>query len=170
MKEVTIPPQTLGEISIETAFDALFSREFLKKIHGDSLRVSGWNEDDERTIQFSVNIDKVPIELRRIFCGNKLRITTHQTVRKEPGQWTVTNKLKMHCLGAEFVRVRPVFVLGTDADSHTTHISVRVEHDAFMPPPINRVVETFMASQTRRELESYEAIVREHFGIFTGHS
>lgn len=159
MKEVHIEPKILGNFSLSQAFDLLFSIEMLKNIHGNSVKVSEW-KNDERIIKFSINIDTIPYEVRVFFCGDQLRITTRQRRYKETEKrWIIENKMRMHFMFAELFQVHPTFILETI--DGITYLQVRVEHHAILPTPLNHVVETFMASQTERELNEYKDVVEQ---------
>lgn len=159
MKEVIIDPQPLGKLTLPEAFDFLFSTEKLKNFHGKNTYISPW-KDDKRTIRFQMDVDAVPQEVRVFFCGEKLRITTTQNVEREKTRWTVSNRVRLHFVGAELFDVRPTFCLETDKND-ITNLSCKVQHRARLPIPLNGIVERFMASQTLRELNEYKEIISD---------
>lgn len=168
MKEVILPPERIGNKTLVESFELIFSEEVLGKLHGEKFKSSGWFLDKEsgqlkRTVQFSMRVDSVPPEVRIFFCGSKLRVTTVQALTKFEDTWKVSNKMRMHFLGAELFVVKPEF------DLHfiegVAHITTRVEHHAVMPSPINHIVEAFMSSQTKRQMKEYMDILKTEISL-----
>lgn len=157
MKEVIIPPIPIGDMSLDEAFHKVFGEPTLQKVHGPTLKVSDW-KNKQRKVQFSLEVRQIPPEIRRFFCGDRFRITTRQTRIDMPAQIDVKNKIRMHFVGAEFFCVKPCFRL--QQHGCQTYISGRVEHHAILPPPLNIIAETFMAEQSKREMEHFGNVLR----------
>lgn len=164
MKNVVLPTVPLrGHTNMEGAMRAVFGPAVLRKVHGPSLRgaYESFDANGKRRFQFRVAVDQVPPPIRRFFCGSNLRITTQQTLDKEPAKWTVSNKMKLHFVGAEFFKLRPVFWLEQDQDTGVVSLGGNVRHDAVLPPPLNSIAEGFMALNTRRELIRFAQCLQE---------
>lgn len=159
MKEIQIPLTPLGKISLNNAFDLVFGKPTLERVHGPSLSLTEWI-DDKRIVKFTINVDNIPKEVRRFFCGSTLRVTSRQT-RMSPHSNVirVDNRIKMHFLGAEFVSLKPVFTLTHDETCGFTSISGSVKHVARFPPPINAIVEGFMALNSQKELDHFQNVL-----------
>jgi len=157
MKLLELNPLDLGNISHETAYEHIFGEEMLRKFHGDEFKLKRINNTN-RIIKFQVYLDNIPMELKRFFCGKNLRITTKQNIshncQDKPNTWTVTSKVRMHFLGAEFFKVKPVFLLEKKENAHI-YFSARVEHHAILPPPLNMIAEHFMHQQTEKEMNQF---------------
>ena len=160
MKEVSFGPDPLGKIPIEKAFDTMFGYDTLRRVHGPSVKVSEW-VDGWRKVEFGVNVDHVPKEVRRFFCGDCLRVTAKQKHTYTENKVTIENKIKMHFLGAELFRLNPVFCIDVGKDG-MCYASGRVQHCAMVPPPFNTISEHFMAKHTERELQHYRDVVKGH--------
>lgn len=156
MKIVTFGPVPIP-LPIDEAFDVVFGRSTLEKIHGMGVKVTDW-KNNQRKLQFSINIDNVPRELRRFVCGNKLRVASKQEMTRTSNEISVTNKVRMHFLGSELFKVKPRFSI-TSADENTSIMNGRVEHHALLPPPLNIIAEHFMSLHTQRELDTYRSII-----------
>lgn len=160
MRAVEVPPRLIAPgRGIRDSFDVVFGAHALQTMHGDSVRYGEWN-NDKRRVGFAVPVN-LPSEFKRFFCGDKLRITTHQERHWHPDgdRVDVKNRMRMHFVGAELFSVRPSFSLTQHPDG--THISCRVEHRARLPPPLNMLAEATMADHTRRELEKFEVALKK---------
>ena len=76
MIEVNINNILLNETDLNMAFSRTFGNEILAKIHGHNIKISPW-KDNKRHVKFKTNIDNIPIEIRRFFCGKDLNITNN---------------------------------------------------------------------------------------------
>lgn len=160
VKTLTVGPvDAPARTTPEQAFEAVFGPETLHVVHGPSVRVSPWDDAGRRTVRFGIDVHAVPAEIRRFFCGNHLRVTTRQQLRKAPDQWTVKNSMKMHFLGAELFKVSPQFVLAIGSDG-AVRFTGTVKHRALLPPPLKGLAEGVMAEHSRRELERYAVAAR----------
>lgn len=153
MKLVSLPPTPVQRPTLQSALDAVFGPAMLRRVHGPDTVATPFAGGAEatRTFCFHVDVGAVPWPLRRFLCGSRLRVTTEQTLRRQPRRWHVTNHLKMHFVGAELFRMHPEFWLDDDAAGRVT-IGGSVAHHARLPPPLNAVAESFMAARSRREL------------------
>ena len=164
MKNVVLPTVPLrGHTSMDGAMRAVFGPAVLRKVHGPSLKgaYESFDANGKRRFQFRVAVDQVPPPIRRFFCGSDLRITTQQTLAKEEAKWTVSNKMKLHFVGAEFFKLRPQFWLEQDQETGAVSLGGNVRHDAVLPPPLNSIAEGFMALNTRRELIRFAQCLHE---------
>lgn len=159
MRTVHIDPTPIGQMPLQDAFDLFFCRSTLEKVHGPSLRLGDWKEDCTRTIKFDMDIKGIPKEVARIFCGDKVRFSIRQSRKDALNQIEIFNKLKPHFLGAEFISIRPSFKLTHSEEDGTTYISGKVDNVARFPPPLNGIVEGFMAEQSVRELTKFRDLV-----------
>lgn len=164
MKCIDVGPFRVKNLSLHQAFDLMFGEDTLRKVHGNTLSVTKWN-GDQRRLSFQIDVDQVPREIRTVFCGNTLKITTKQRKFEEPSKIMVKNKIKMHFLGAEIFHVKPLFSLQRDEESDTVCITGCVEHHSILPPPLNGIAETFMVQNSRRELDRYASIVQSNFEL-----
>ena len=158
MKLLELEPLDLGNISHETAYEHIFGEAMLRKFHGDNFKLKLINNTN-RIIKFEVHLDNTPAELKRFFCGKNLRVTTKQTINRQEN-WTITSKVRMHFLGAEFFRVKPVFILEKKENSHI-YFSAKIEHHAILPPPLNIIAEHFMHQQTQKEMNQFLELFHE---------
>ena len=159
MKLYVMPDLCLGKRSMQGALDAAFSPAMLARVHGPTLKLAGAGgfEDGRRSFRFSVDMPAVPPALRHFFCGNHLDVSVRQTVDKPgPAEWQVSNRLKLKCVGAELIKVRPSFTLRQQEDGSVL-LSARVRHDAVLPPPLNAIAEDFMMLNTAREMQRFES-------------
>lgn len=163
MKELHIEPILLRNISLNNAFDSVFCDETLKKIHGPETKISTW-ENDKRIIRFSINIEKLPKEIKKFFCGSKLRITSKQTRNiikdsKNNDMITINNRIKMHFIFADFFFIKPNFYLKNTNEG--IYFGGIIEHSAVLPPPLNSIAEIFMKSQSEKEIREYKNIIQD---------
>jgi hypothetical protein len=162
MRSLCLPIINFGtHTTLDTAFDIVFGEDTLRSLHGEDVKISQWDSRHRRTLKFTVNIDNVPAEIRRVFCGSKLRITAKQQMTKaDDGRSCEVNvRMRMHFIGAELIRVKPRFTLKYDKNNRVC-LEGRVDHSALLPPPVNMIAETFMSNSSRDELGRYANIIR----------
>lgn len=161
MKVFVLPDVCLGRRTLQSALDSAFSTQILTAVHGPTLKLKGTGAfvDGSRSFAFSVDLPTVPPPLKVFFGGETLDVSVRQTVdTRDPAAWHVTNRLKLKCVGAELIKVRPSFVL-KETDGRVT-LSARVRHDAVLPPPLDKIGEEFMMLSSARELHRFEAELR----------
>lgn len=161
MKEFTIPKIYLGNISLEDAFNKVFNPDTMKKIHGENMTITNWNNKNERTFKFNIDIPYVPKEIKMFFCGNNIKITTKQYRINNDNNIQVKNKTKLHILGAELVSVKPLFTIFNDNNNHAC-LSVNIEHHARFPPPLNSIIEGFMAETSKKSFKKFVDVINEN--------
>lgn len=173
MKMVVLPPVRIaGQRDMGGALHSVFGSHMLSRVHGPSLRgnlplASTFDADGRRTFSFDVAVDSVPPPIRRFFCGDKLTVTTRQQLNdRRDDDWTVTNRMKLHFVGAELFKLRPKFWLRRDGDGVIT-LGGQVRHDAVLPPPLNGIAEKFMVLNTQRELTRFAECLSEA-GVIDG--
>lgn len=150
-----LPPFVVsGAATLADAFDRAFGEDALRRAHGDSLQVSSWSAC-ERVYGFEIDVHAVPAEVRRVFCGDRLRITCRQRVNATPERITVRDRLRMHFVGRELFVVRPRFSLACAPDG--VLLTAEVEQHALLPPPLCNIVEAFMDASSRSQLERFRA-------------
>lgn len=170
MREYVIPTYNLGKHTLDNAFDIVFSPETLTSTHGDSLEVSDWI-DDKRTSNFDVKVDRIPWPLKRIFTGDKMRVSVNQhritDAMGVANGVTIKNNIKLHFLGARFFKIESWFSLNElpTGTGHTCNIELSgsVKCHAFLLPPLNMIAEKFMISQCKRETDIYTGIIKKQF-------
>lgn len=156
MRVVEIPKTFVADAPLNVAFETAFGKETLARVHGPSVTATEWR-NDSRKVRFSVPVLNIPREIRRFFCGDKLRVTATQTREARTDAVRVTNKLRLHFLGGELFKIRATFVLSHNI--HGTYIEGTVEHRAYLPPPINAIAEAFMVDNSRREMEHFSSVI-----------
>ena len=151
--------KSLGSISMDRAFDAVFGDEVLREVHGDSLQAGEWN-GDRRKLKFKIDLISVPRELKRFVGGDSLRITTTQILKSRLDESIcVENRVRMHFLGAELFQIKPQFSLVKDGNE--VFVVGQVEHHAMLPPPLNSLAESFMSARSTSDLERYTECIRK---------
>jgi len=161
MKELDIEPICIGKFPLPVVFERVFSNDMLTLMHGDSVKITSW-ENNKRIVRFSVNLENVPMEIKRFFCGSKLRVTSRQILHIEPNLYSVKNKIKMHFLFSEFFHVKPEFYLEKKSDGGV-YFSGKISHSAVLPPPLNSITETFMKASSEREITKYKENILHAF-------
>lgn len=154
MKSLVIEPLYIGKFPLETVFENVFGNEMLRKIHGENTQITDWDNKNKRTIKFSVNVDNIPMELKRFFCGSKLRVTSRQTQDIQSNRINVNNRIKMHMVFSELFHVKPQFYL--EETTNGIYFGGEIKHAVVLPPPLNSLCESFMMTRSRREIELYK--------------
>lgn len=163
MKLCVLPEVKLsGRPDMETALNAVFGPQMLKQMHGPSLKGAGpFDSKGRRAFKFAIKVENVPPPIRRFFCGSDMNVTTRQSLdKRDDAMWNITNRMKLHFVGAELFKLRPTFSLQRDEDGVVT-LSGRVRHDAVLPPPLNGIAEGFMVVNTKRELLHFATCLRD---------
>lgn len=162
MKQLLLPTIPLKQCrDLDGALRAVFGPQMLRRVHGPGTKAGDFDARGRRTFKFSVKVDSVPPPIRRFFCGSELGVTTRQTLDKESGdRWTVTNKMKLHFVGAEFFKLRPAFWLERGVDG-VVSLGGAIRHDAVLPPPLNGIAEDFMVLNSKRELLHFARCLHE---------
>ena len=155
MKIVKAGPIKLGSITYEEAYHKLFNENILEKKHGKIIDFR--DTKDYRKFSFEIQVNNIPVELKRFFCGKNLKITTRQYLEKCPERWTISNKIKMHFIGAEFFKIKPFFYLEQKNDQ--LFFSAKVENHAIFPPGLSHIAEHFMCLQTEKELDNFIELI-----------
>lgn len=155
---LTLPPVDLGDRSLDSALDLVFGGVTLAAVHGDSLRGTTAFVNGTRQFSFDVDVAGVPCVIRKLFCGGPtMRVTTHQTlVSRGPDEWRITNKIKLHVIGAELMVIEPVFWLHRDAEHCRTTMGGGVRHAARLPPPLSWLAVRCMATHSEEELRKFK--------------
>lgn len=159
MKLVCVDRVPLPYKDLHSAFDVAFGESMLRRIHGPDYRASPWVKD-KRKVEYHVDVDAVPKEMRKFFCGDRLKITTtqHRKQQQQDGNLVeVKNRMKLHCVAAEFVRVKPTFTLQQQGGQ--VLFSARIEHHAILPPPLCGIVEHFMSTNTQKHIDHYVSML-----------
>lgn len=161
MKVFALPEVPLGRRTLQNALDSVFSPAILTKVHGPTLKLKGAGafENGTRSFGFSIDLPTVPPPLKVFFGGETLDVNVRQSVdTRDPAVWHVTNRLKLKCVGAELIKVRPSFTL-TDKGGEVS-LSARVRHDAVLPPPLDTIAEEFMMLSSAHEMHRLETELR----------
>lgn len=152
--------ECLGNISLNDAFDLVFGSETFNRVYpGEETQVAEWN-NDERDSKFTIDLGRIPLEIRMFACERHMRVNCHQRRERKTDSIKVHTRFKMHFVGSELFSVRPTFTLSRDLDDGTINLGVRVEHRARLPIPFNEIVEVFMRSCSRTELERNWRIIQ----------
>lgn len=162
MRVLVVPPVRVKRDSLPSAFDAVFGPAMLRRVHGPDTQV-GLFDKNQRRFSFRVAVPEVPPQIRRFFCGTDLKVTTRQHLGISSTKWQVTNKMKLHFVGSEFFKLRPVFWLEERAagDGVEVYLGGSVRHDAVLPPPLNGIAEAFMMASSEKELRHFGQCLAE---------
>jgi hypothetical protein len=158
--------ECIGKLKLDEAFDLVFGSETFKRVYpGDGTEQSEW-ANDERTSKFTIDLGRIPMELRMFACDRHLRVDCRQRRERQVDLVRVDTRFKMHFVGSGLFSVRPTFTLFQGADDDKTFMKVHIEHRARLPLPFNQVVEVFMRGCSRNEVERnrriIQARVKEH--------
>lgn len=165
MRVLVLPPVRVKRRSLDSAFDAVFGVGMLRRMHGADTQVGPFAKN-QRRFSFKVAVPEVPAPIRRFFCGTDLKVTTRQHLGISHTRWQVTNKIKLHFVGSEFFKLRPVFWLehrpaGEDGEPEGVFLGGSVRHDAVLPPPLNGIAEAFMMAGSEQELRRFGRCLAE---------
>ena len=167
MRLTTLPPVVVANAAtLPAAFERAFGQSTLRRLHGESFNATPW-ANNRRAVSFELSVDNVPGEVRRFFCGNRLRVNTREVAAVTPESITLRVKMRMHFVGSELFIVRPRYRLervrgptsSTDSsgpnDSDHVLLHAEVESHALLPPPLCNVVEAFMDASARAQLQRF---------------
>jgi hypothetical protein len=161
MRTATSEPIVLREA---TSFDDVLSRAFgkpvLDEVHGPTLRVTDWDGSGTRRVQFNMPIPPtIPRQMSRFICGRNLRFSVKQQLAAvDEAHVKLSNKVRMHFIGAEMFKVQPEFVMRKHEDGAFS-VQAHVRVDAILPHPLNRVAEAFMLEHSASEFERWARAV-----------
>ena len=162
MKAVHVPDTKLDCQDLQSALDTVFGPVMLKSVHGPDTVVGDFDQEGIRTFKFCIDVCRVPFAIRYLFSGSRLHITTRQTLTKPSMEhWRITNDIRMHFLGSELLKLKPVFWLVQDSTTGHIHLGGHVRHVAYLPMPFCRIAETFMAIHTEIELRKFGACLEQ---------
>ncbi len=169
MKQLDVPPTRVNRRELHAAVDAVFGKRMLEKVHGTVEFQSEESFDltrpvSTRAFRFAVTVPRVPAPIRRFFCGDKLHVTTTQTATVCASRVQVVNELQLHFKGSRFFKLHPTFWL--EATDKGMALGGRVQHNAILFPPLNRIAEGFMMRSSERELLRFRACLAED-GVIT---
>lgn len=158
MKTLAVPTIDLGDRTLDAALDLVFGGPTLAAVHGDSLRGTTDFVNGTRQFSFDVDLAGVPSILKRLFCGGPtMRVTTHQTLlSRGPEEWHISNKIKLHVIGAELLVIQPLFWLHRDSEHCKTTLGGSVKHAARLPPPLSWLATRCMAAHSEAELRNFK--------------
>lgn len=155
MKIVKAGPINIGPITYEQAYHKLFNENNLEKQHGKIIDFRDTKE--YRKFSFEIQVNNIPAELKSFICGKNLKVTTRQYIEKYPERWTISNKIKMHFLGAEFFKVKPFFYLEQKNDQ--IFFSAKIENHAIFLPGLSHIAEHFMCLQAEKEIQNFVSLI-----------
>ena len=161
MRVTVATPVNLGPVTMAAAFERVFGLQTLRRMHGDSFEATAWAAQS-RTVKFEIRFDAVPPEVRRFFCGDRLRVRLHQRATVQDGSVSVRDKMRMHFVGSELFIVRPRHRI--EARPEGVFFTAEVENHAMLPPPLCNIVEAFMDASSRAQLERFSKILLEDDG------
>ena len=137
--------------TLPVAFEHAFGSSTLRRLHGDTFTASPWHKN-LRSCSFELAMPAhVPSEIRRIFCGNRLRVSVRDRVTCDPKVISVRSKMRMHFVGSELFIVRPRYRLEPSPCGGVL-LHAEVENHALLPPPLCGMVEAFMDASARAQL------------------
>jgi len=161
MKQIVIDPIHIGKYPLDVVFEKVFGKKMLKKIHGESVESSDWDINNKRIIKFCVEFDEIPSELKDLLGNNKVNITSKQTRYIERNRVNVNNRITMNIMFSELFSIEPEFYIEATRDG--VYFSGRIQHNAVLPPPLNRIAESFMMERSQKEIEMYKkALLKLH--------
>lgn len=161
MRQLVLSAVPVRRPCLQSAKEAVFGPEMLRRVHGPSLRFqTGEDTAHGRVFGFDVDVGDVPAPIRVFFCGKSLRVTTTQAVTETPSKIEVTNGLKLHFVGSELFKLRPSFWLERSPDG-TVVLGGQVGHVAVLPPPLRGIAESFMLQNSERTLAHFGRCLAE---------
>jgi hypothetical protein len=148
----------MGSLSLKDAISVVFDNDTLRRVHGEDMQITEWKEG-RRRLHMAFDTSGIPEQVRRAFCGGpRTRVTVKQVIeRSTEEEHRVRNKVRMHVLGQELIKVRPLFVL-TKKDSKI-ELAASVQVHAILPPPLNHIAEAFMIEQSERDVRAYLEVI-----------
>lgn len=164
---LAIPDLDLGDRSLDAALDLVFGGGTLASVHGASLTGTLEFVNGTRQFSFDVDVTGVPSVVMKLFCGGPtMRVTTLQTmVSRGADEWQITNKIKLHVIGAELLAIEPVFWLHRDAEHCKTTMGGGVKHAARLPPPLRWLAVKCMAAHSTSELEKFKVQIDKRMTV-----
>lgn len=161
MKEFVIPEYDLGVTTLDHAFEVVFEHDTILQSHGDSLVATEW-ENNKRKADYFIEIEHIPWALRHLFKASGVQVSLDQTLVHKEKEWTVFNDIKLHFIGARFFKTQSHFTLSLREDNHV-FLSGGIRSWAKLLPPLNRIAESFIISQCKKEIETYTQVVTNKF-------
>lgn len=160
MKLLTIHNVPVPGSNVSESLQAIYNESVLKNVHGDDYIATPWHKD-KRKLQYSIIVDgAVPPEISRLVCGgDKMRVTTIQSKCISGDSLELKNRVRLHCLGAELVKIKPTFRLFKKPNEQGVFFSARIEHHAIFPAPLNHIIERFMCAQSEKHMNHYLGLV-----------
>ena len=154
----------LDGLSMQEAIDLVFDPDTLRQVHGQDMEISEWKNGQRKLHMHFKNL-QIPEQVRKCLSGGSdPRVTVKQVIEKsdDPAEHRVKNKVRLHLLGQEFIKVRPRFSLMTSVDqvgAVATRFAASVEVHAIFPPPLNGIVEAFMIQESQNDILKYIEVI-----------
>lgn len=162
MKEYKIASFDLGKLTLDEAFDIVFSRDTMDQVHQEYTESTPW-KDDKHHATFIINVSTLPGPLKHLLDTSKgLNVSIHQTLNKSEKRWTVLNTINLHFIGARMFPLDSMFELYEDENNHI-FLSGKVRCRARLLFPLNMLAETFIIRQCKKELDTYTNAVMKSF-------
>lgn len=151
-------PVNLGPMTMDAALDMCLSNNTLRQVYGADIRVSPWTHDHTRTFEFSLPLSGLPPALAAaIGCDCVLVTTTQRIIKTSPREWVVQNTPAMSFPLSHMLVVKPTFTL--EQKNTDVVVSARIEHVAYMLPPLNWMLEAEMERRTRLQMDTYFGVI-----------
>ena len=161
-----------SKVDMETANAVVFGEQVLRRVHGDGLRIEPWNEAGVRTLKICVERPEItpdagaagPSGLAGLMgnaCAKTVKTTVTQQIHRDTDATQVSSKVRLKMLGAEFIKIRPLFEIYRDATEDGMMFKATVELQAVIPPPMCHLVEGFMEAQTLESLNEYVTAISD---------
>lgn len=150
----------LAGLSMQEAIEMVFAPDTLRKVHGDDMEISEW-KNGQRKLHMHFKGLQIPEQVRKCLSGGSdPRVTVKQVIEKsDPDEHRVRNRVRLHLLGQEFIKVRPRFSLTSMLN--ITRFTASVEVHAIFPPPLNGIVEAFMIEESQKDILKYIEAIEE---------
>ena len=158
MRIIDSGPVTLGR-SVQDVVTIALSDKTVHDVYGVTARIDPWKKCGmRRRIHLSISRpDGIEAFLKD--AGRTVCATLTQRIIKLPESTEVRGSVRLHILGAEFIKIRPKTTVES-TEGGGALLRTTVEMHAVFPPPFARIVEDIMANKASEELQRFVQSVR----------
>lgn len=153
---ITTLELNFGKRSLKHITNHIYSHNFLTKLYGPDSIIGDWN-NKERIIKFDRPIsDGMPSILRPFVPHKKVNVHIKQSiVEEDTGIHHVVNHMHFNTWGSHLLHIESSFITCQNASNEVIlKLCVKVRVSA--PPIVRGKVESFMESEAKKDLASFE--------------
>jgi hypothetical protein len=150
-------------IFLSHVVDIVYSHDFLKKVYGENVKISEWNNDKARLIEFERPLnDKLPRFIKRFVHKEKVDVSVEQKILLESTtEHEMKNQIRFQVFGSHLFDMQSCSKTTCCVDNNKCEINVHVKVNCHLPPFLKGKVETILLNEAIKDLTSFSKCIKD---------